>query len=74
MGKGRGWETDGRSSAGIPFPAGQMHLSLCPQVGCLFEVLWVPSADLFCSSCPCTVDGDLLGGVPVCLGVLLTSS
>ena len=67
-------ESSSGSSSWIPLPAGEMHLSLCPQGGCLFDLLWVPPADLFCSSCPCAADGDLLGGVLVCLGVALTSS
>lgn len=64
----------GEAVLGSPLPAGEMHLSLCPQGGCLFDLLWVPPAGLFCSSCPCAVDGDLLGRVLVCLGVALTSS
>lgn len=64
----------GEAVLGSPLPAGEMHLSLCPQGGCLFDLLRVPPAGLFCSSCPCAVDGDLLGRVLVCLGVDLTSS
>lgn len=64
----------GEAVLGSPLPAGEMHLSLCPQGGCLFDLLRVPPVGLFCSSCPCAVDGDLLGRVLVCLGVALTSS